>query len=341
MPSHPPSSLLLPSLAIGAALLLLATPPVLAHVCDGTELLCPDLTSEADVVAWGGSAYGTFSEAGFMPANTGGIDWYFDSSVPLEWGRFEVDVTGLVPNGVAEDDGGKVSIFEACSQTEGEIDFIGLQKMTPDYHDGNNFRYGLDDDGLADNWDAAIITAADMGCFYSATDWLADQTHHISGTWSGKELSLTIDSTTCHAWGNGETLNAPDLLFTLANRCTHYSNQQAVAWFNNFRLWAGGDGGGGDDDDTPPTDDDTTPPPADDDTSPSADDDTTAATDDDASAGDDDSADGGIPGNEDYQGCAGCDSGEQRVPVWSGWVALAMGMGWRRRKKREINQEII
>jgi hypothetical protein len=227
-------------LALAAAAFLSIPPALRAVTCDGTELLCMDLTSSADVAASGGTVVGgDFNAEGFMPSDGGGIDWLFGLETNFASGRFEVDVKGLVPVEAGELEGGKVSIFALCGLPDGDLHGVDLQKMDPEYGEGHIFRYGMDDDGLADNWDAVIITSADFGCYYSINDppWQLDQTHHFYAEWSAAGLVLQIDDRRCESLGNGDTFDVIDKVFTLAARCTHYSNQQAVARFSNFRLW--------------------------------------------------------------------------------------------------------
>jgi len=228
------------SLGLAAAAFLSVPSDLHAVTCDGTELLCLNLTSSAEVEGAGGTVVGgDFNTEGFMPSDGGGIDWVFGLETNFASGRFEVDVKGLVPVEAGELEGGKVSIFDLCGLPDGDLHGVGIQKMAPDYRDGHIFRYGMDDDGLADNWDAVIITGADFGCYYSINDpaWLPDQTHHVYAEWSAAGLVLEIDDRRCESGGNGDTFDVIDKVFTLAARCTHYSNQQAVARFSNFRLW--------------------------------------------------------------------------------------------------------
>jgi len=209
--------------------------------CDGTEVLCLDLTSNWEVEASGGIIIGgDFNSEGFMPYNEGGIDWFFGIETNFASGSIDVDVKGLLPVNEAEDRGGKVSIFSFCGRPEGDTHSIGLQKMAPDYRDGHIFRFGMDDDNLADNWDAVIITGRDFGCYYSINDppWGPDETHHFHAEWSSAGLVLQIDDFRCESGGNGDTFDPIEKMFTLAARCTHYANQQAVARFSNLRLIA-------------------------------------------------------------------------------------------------------
>jgi len=209
--------------------------------CDGTELLCLDLLSEAEVTASGGVVLGgDFNADGFMPYDQGGLEWLYGVERDFTSGRIEVDVMGLVPVEAGELEGGKVSIFSFMGQDPEGLEGVGLQKMAPDYRDGHIFRYGMDDDGLADNWDAVIITGAGFGCYYSINDptWQPDQVHHFMAEWSAAGLVLQVDDFRCESGGNGDTFNPVGKIFTLANRCEHYSNQQAVARFSDLRLWS-------------------------------------------------------------------------------------------------------
>lgn len=215
--------------------------PVFA--CDGTETLCLDLTSAAAVEASGGVVVGgDFTAAGFQPSNGGGIDWEFGPEYDFSAGEMEVSVTGLLPRPGGEGDGGKVSIFDFCGLEPESNEGVGLQKMAEDYRDGHIFRYGMDDDGLADNWDAVIITGRDFRCYYSINDpaWQEGETHQFRLTWSSAGLELWIDATHCASGGNGDTFDPASKVFTLANRCTHYANQHAIARFTNLRLWTRG-----------------------------------------------------------------------------------------------------
>ncbi len=217
------------------------TAPV--FVCDGTEVLCLDLTSAAAVTASGGTLVGgDFTAAGFMPSDRGGIDWEFGPEYDFSAGELEVAVTGLLPMPGGELEGGKVSIFDFCGLEPEANEGVGLQKMAEDYRDGHIFRYGMDDDGLADNWDSAIITGRDFGCYYSIDDptWQAGETHSFRASWSTAGLELWLDALHCTDRGNGDTFDPASKVFTLAARCTHYANQQAIARFTNFRLWARG-----------------------------------------------------------------------------------------------------
>lgn len=209
--------------------------------CDGTELLCLELTSQAEVTGAGGTvAGGDFNATGFQPSNNGGVDWSFGPGTDFSWGRIELDVTGLLPVDAAELAGGKVSLFSFCGEPPQDLEYIGFQKMPPDYRDGHIFRYGMDDDGLADNWDAVIITGAGFNCYYSINDppWQSTETHHIIAEWDGAGLSVDIDGWQCSKPGNGDTFDPLDKLFVLGNRCEHYPNQHPVARLSNLRLWA-------------------------------------------------------------------------------------------------------
>ena len=230
-------------LALALQALLGAALPgaALGVTCDGTELICLDLLSEAEVAASGAAVVGgDFNADGFMPNNRGGIDWLYDAGTDFSSGKFEVDVKGLVPVEAGELEGGKVSIFTFMGVAPEEIEAIELQKMAPDYRDGHIFRFGMDDDNLADNWDAVIITGSGFGCHYSINDppWQPDQVHHFYAEWSAEGLVLEIDEFRCEKPGNGDTFNPAQKTFTLANRCQHYPNQHAVARFSNLRLWA-------------------------------------------------------------------------------------------------------
>jgi hypothetical protein len=212
-------------------------------VCDGSEVLCLDLTSPGQVTATGGTVVGgDFAADGFMPTNQGGIDWIFGPERNFSAGELEVTVTGLQPLPGGEQEGGKVSLFNLCGLAPQDNETIDLQKMAEDYRDGHIFRYGMDDDGLADNWDAVIITGAGFGCYYSINDppWQAGQSHQVRATWDRDGLALWIDGHHCSSGGNGDTFDPASKVFTLANRCTHYANQQAIARFSNLRLWARG-----------------------------------------------------------------------------------------------------
>jgi uncharacterized protein (TIGR03382 family) len=232
---------LLGTLACAGALLL-APGSARAVVCDDTELLCLDLTSEAEVTAAGGVlSGGDFTAEGFQPFDQGGLDWVFGPLTDLSWGRLEVDVIGLQPNATqGELEGGKVSIFSLCGLPPEEIEDVGLQKMAFDYRDGNIFRYGMDDDGLADNWDAVVITGADFGCYFSIADppWQPGETHHLVAEWGPQGVVLTIDALECTGPGNGDTFDPVMKRFVVANRCQHYANQQPLARLRNLRLWA-------------------------------------------------------------------------------------------------------
>ena len=213
--------------------------------CDGTEVLCLDLASRGEVEGSGGTVVGgDFNADGFMPANRGGIDWTFGPEYDFSAGVFEVDVKGLVPMAGGELEGGKVSIFAFCGEEPDDNETVGIQKMDEEYRDGHIFRYGMDDDGLADNWDAVIITGEGFRCYYSIADplWTAEETHHIHAEWDSTGLVLEIDDGfRCEKPGNGDTFDPATALFTLANRCTHYANQHAVARFSNFKLWGNPD----------------------------------------------------------------------------------------------------
>ncbi len=213
--------------------------------CDGTEVLCLDLASSAEVEGSGGTVVGgDFNADGFMPANRGGIDWTFGPEYDFSAGVFEIDVKGLQPVAGGELEGGKVSIFALCGEAPDDNEGVGLQKMDEEYRDGHIFRYGMDDDGLEDNWDAVIITGAGFGCYFSIADplWTAEETHHIHAEWDSTGLVLDIDGGFhCEKPGNGDTFDPATALFTLANRCTHFANQHAVARFSDFRLWGNPD----------------------------------------------------------------------------------------------------
>jgi MYXO-CTERM domain-containing protein len=228
--------------ATSTNLRIAVTAPV--FVCDGTETVCLDLTSAAAVAAAGGTVVGgDFTTAGFLPADGGGLDWEFGPEHDFSAGELEVTVTGLVPVAGGELEGGKVSIFDFCGREPENNEGVGLQKMDEAYRDGHIFRMGMDDDGLADNWDAAIITGRDFGCYYSINDplWLPGETHRFRAAWSTAGVELWIDDDLhCVGGGNGDTFDPASKVFTLAARCTHYANQQAVARFSDFRLWARG-----------------------------------------------------------------------------------------------------
>lgn len=226
-----------------AMLLALCLPATAgAVVCDGSEILCLDLTAQAQVNAAGGTVVGgSFSGAGFAPSNNGGIDFDFGPEVDFSVGSIEFDVEGLQPLDGEELSGGKVSLFTFCGEGAGDDEYIGFQKMAPDYRDGHIFRYGMDDDGLADNWDSVVITGSGFNCYYSINDppWTADQTHHIQASWGPTGLDLDIDDGAfgCSKPGNGDTFDPDDKLFVVGNRCQHYSNQQPIASIRNLRLW--------------------------------------------------------------------------------------------------------
>lgn len=228
-------------------LTLHVTAPTLPPLsCDGREVVCLDLKSAAAVAASGGTVVGgDFDGWGFEPSNQGGIDWDFDAGRDLSAGRMEVLVTGLLPLPGDEGSGGKVSIFDLCGTGTQGNEGVGLQKMDESYRDGHIFRLGMDDDGLADNWDAAIITGADFGNYYSIKDWKAGETHLVAAAWSRAGVELWVDSSHFSSWGNGDTFDPVTKVFTLAARCTHYANQHAVARFSNFHLWAEGTCGNG------------------------------------------------------------------------------------------------
>lgn len=238
----PAPGIVLASATAVAVVLAQAPAPARAVQCDGTEVLCLDMTSEAEILAAGGVVTGgDFTADGFQPSDQGGLDWVFGPLSDFSWGRLEVDVQGLGPNLTqGELDGGKVSIFSICGEPPEDNEGVGLQKMAFDYRDGNIWRYGMDDDGLADNWDAVVITGADFGCYYSINDppWLPGDTHHIAAEWGTAGVVLTIDGFQCTGWGNGDTFDPTMKRFVVANRCTHYSNQQPIARLRNLRLWA-------------------------------------------------------------------------------------------------------
>lgn len=52
-----------------------------------------------------------------------------------------MDVTGLLPVNAGELAGGKVSLFTFCGEPPDDLEYIGFQKMDPDYRDGHIFRY--------------------------------------------------------------------------------------------------------------------------------------------------------------------------------------------------------
>ena len=218
--------------------------PALAAPCDGSEVVCIDLSSQAEVQSSGGQvAGGVFESGGFRPTNNGGIDWQFGPAVDLSAGRMEIDVTGLVPVAGGELEGGKVAIFTAEGQAGSVVHGLQLQKMDESYRDGHIFRFGMDDDGLADNWDSVIITGSGFSCgVFSIADWEPSETHHFAASWSDQGLSLTIDGFQCSSGGNGDTFDPPNKTFTLGNRVQHYANQHADAVFSSFRLWADGTG---------------------------------------------------------------------------------------------------
>ena len=235
----------LPALLFGAGLALWAR-PAQAVVCDGSELVCLDLLDGAAVQATGATMVaGDFLADGFQPWNQGGIDWPFGPAVNLSRGRVEVTVTGLVPVAGGEGDGGKVSLFDACGLAPDDNYNVGLQKMPSDYHEGHVFRFGMDDDGLADGWDAAIISSSDfVECpGYNIQSWQPGESHTITAQWGPEGVHLQIDGVyDCNRPGNGDAFWPASKIFTLGNRCQHYANQQAVARFRDFRLWALGTG---------------------------------------------------------------------------------------------------
>lgn len=227
----------------GLAFAAITHPAVVrAITCDGSELLCMDLTDASQVSASGGeNAGGDFAANGYQPSDRGGLQWSYGPEYDLSTGRFEVDITGLLPNMLDEGSGGKVSFFELCGLDADADQVIGLQKMPFDYHEGNNLRYYYTGDGLAGgSWDAAIITSRDLGCFYSIADpvWSASETHHIVAEWSPDAISLRVDGFTCNARGSGRPFDATRATFTLGNRCARYSNQHAPARFRDFKLFA-------------------------------------------------------------------------------------------------------
>ncbi len=227
-------------LVIALGLILPATAQ--AVVCDGSEILCLDLTAQSQVTAAGGIVVGgSFSAAGFAPSNNGGIDFDFGPEVDFSVGSIEFDIEGLQPLDGEELSGGKVSLFSLCGDGADDNEYIGFQKMSPDYRDGHIFRYGMDDDGLADNWDAVVITGAGFGCYYSIADppWTADETHHIEASWGPSGLELDIDDGAffCSKPGNGDSFDPADKFFVVGNRCQHYANQHPIASIRNLRLW--------------------------------------------------------------------------------------------------------
>jgi MYXO-CTERM domain-containing protein len=212
-----------------------------AVVCDGTEVLCLNLTSQSEVTTAGGVVVGgNFNASGFEPANQGGIDFAFGPGTDFSWGKVEFDITGLVPTTLPELGGGKVSLFSVCGVAPEDNEYIGCQKMPFDYRDGNIFRYGMDDDGLADNWDAVVITGAGFNCYYSIDDpaWQPGETHHIIAEWDSSGLTFQIDGWQCTKPGNGDTFDPADKFFVVGNRCEHLGNQHPVARISNLRLWA-------------------------------------------------------------------------------------------------------
>lgn len=213
-------------------------------ICDGTEFICSDLADAASVESTGGVVNGgDFNALGYEPPDGGGLDWTLGPGPDFTTGHMEVDVTGLQPNELDEGAGGKVSIFDLCGLGDDAASAMGLQKMAWDYHEGNNFRYYLTTDDLSGgSWGAAIITAADMGCYYSIADpaWQADETHHIVMRWAPDRVRLEIDGGfSCESSGSGADYNPADKIFVLGNRCQHYSTQQAIARFKDLRVWVG------------------------------------------------------------------------------------------------------
>ncbi len=248
--------------------ILLALPLVLlpasaaAVTCDGSELLCLDLTSPGPVTANGGAVVGgSFSGSGFAPSNNGGIDFAFPTAIDLSDGAIEFDVEGLLPLPGGETSGGKVSLFSVCGEAPDDNEYIGFQGMSPDYRDGHVFRFGQDDDGLADNWDAVVITNSEFGCAYNIQNWTAGQTHHVYAEWDPSGIYMEIDggaSCTHMGGGNGDAFDPTDKFLVVGNRCEHQSNQHPLASIRNLRVW-GDVGTPGDDDDD--DDDDATPAP--------------------------------------------------------------------------------
>ena len=232
--------------------ILLLSPPAVAVTCDGTELLCLDLTGSGLVTSNGGSVVGgSFSDAGFAPSNNGGIDFAFPASVDLSDGAIEFDIQGLQPLPGGETSGGKVSLFSVCGESPDDNEYIGFQKMSPDYRDGHVIRFGQDDDGLADNWDAVVITSSEFGCAFNIQTWTAAQTHHVYAEWDPSGIYLEIDGVapcTHMGGGNGDAFDPADSFLVVGNRCEHQSNQQPLASIRNLRVW-GDEATVGDDDD--------------------------------------------------------------------------------------------
>ena len=228
-------------------LLVLSLPSVACAVtCDGTELICLPLTSASQVTGAGGVVVGgSFDAAGFTPANQGGIDFAFPANTDLTEGFVEFDIEGLLPVDAAELAGGKVSLFSFCGEAPDDNEYIGFQKMPPDYRDGHILRYGMDDDGLADNWDAVVITGAGFGCFYSIASWQPGGVHHIEAEWGPSGITTWIDGINpCgnpnSGGGNGDTFDPALGFMVLGNRCQHYANQQPVAALRNLRVVGNG-----------------------------------------------------------------------------------------------------
>ncbi len=111
-----------------ALVVLLHASPAHAVNCDGSELLCVDLTAASQVTSNGGDVVGgSFSSAGFAPSNAGGIDFDFASSVDLSVGAIEFDIEGLLPLPGGELNGGKVSLFSICGAApEGASTNLGI-----------------------------------------------------------------------------------------------------------------------------------------------------------------------------------------------------------------------
>ena len=227
-------------------LVLLLPSSASAVTCDGTELICLPLTSEVQAVGAGGVVVGgSFTAAGFSPSNQGGIDFPIPLGADLTEGFLEFDVQGLLPLDGPELGGGKVSLFSFCGEAPDDNEYIGYQKMPPDYRDGHILRYGMDDDGLADNWDAVVITGAGFGCLYSIVDWQPGQVHHIEAAWGPGGITTWIDGVNpCgnpnSGGGNGDSFDPAAAVFLLGNRCQHYANQQPVATLSNLRVVGNG-----------------------------------------------------------------------------------------------------
>ena len=222
-----------------------ATPNLVIHVaaappmtCDGTEKICLTLKDAAEIQATGATIAGDVSGDGFMPADQGGLDWHFAPADGLCSGRMEVDVKGLLPQATSGEPE-QVSVFETCGEGAEANQVIGLQRMMLGYHGNNIFRYYATTDFNQFGWQLGIWTDG-----FEATGWTSEQTHHFEASWTsdgggGASLSLAIDGQSWNASGD-LPFNPQTQVLTIANRCTHYPTQQAVARFSNLRVWANG-----------------------------------------------------------------------------------------------------